>query len=310
MASSNFHPFPRLPLELRQQIWEEACLPMGPFQRGLQYLYPTADDPVTQPCNWLGASEHGLSNKSAYMIDGGLWKACKESRKVIAEHTDFKEWIKLNNEAIHDDDQFNRCKASWDGCKSTVHPAAIEMKEDNQKWHDLVYPARDIFCVRPNVEIPMPEKIQKLCLWLSFRDPENELYQSMPLDSIAFEFDQSWMEDCKMPYYDMQDEQSVRGCWASLIEDAIDIYDPSRTLWIIDKNAKWFNRYGNNDKTVYRKCEGDYIEASWDNVPESTGDGVSLSASAFLSSFSDRNGLLLCEIFAGPGSYYPCCAYE
>ncbi|EKJ75974.1 hypothetical protein NXS19_002968 [Fusarium pseudograminearum] len=312
MVSSTFHPFPRLPLELRQQIWEEACLPLGPFQRGVQYLDITVDGLVAPPCNLLETSEHGSSNISAYMIDGGLWMACKESREIIIKHTHFEEWIQLQNQAIDEGHRLMSYEADWDSDESDGHPATIAIKEGNQEWHVLLYPAKDIVCIRPHVEIPMHQEYGETCIDISFvQDPENELCQSMPVDNIAFEFDQSWMEGCglEMSYYDMKNEQSARGCWASLIREAIQRAAPRRSLWIVDKNAKWFNRSVTSERIVYRDCEGEYVEGSWDDVPESTGDGVSFSASAFLGSFFCANSMELREVFAGPGSYYPC-AYE
>lgn len=159
----------------------------------------------------------------------------------------------------------------------------------------------------------MHQEYGETCIDMSFvQDPENELWQSMPVDNIAFEFDQSWMEDCgcEMSYYDMKNEQSARGCWASLIREAIQRSAPRRSLWIIDKNAKWFKRSVTSERIVYRDCEGEYVEGSWDDVPYITGDGVSPSASEFLSSFWCRNVGELREVFAGPGSCYPACAYE
>lgn len=288
MASSTFHPFPRLPLELQQQIWREACFPSDPFQRGLQYLDITVDGLVAPPYNLLETTEHDSRNISAYMIDGGLWMACKESREVIIKYTHFEEWIQLQSQAIEEGHGLMGYAADWDSCEAAGHPATIAIKEGNQEWHVLFYPAYDIVYIRPHVEIPMHQEYGETCIDMSFvQDPENELWQSMPVDNISFEFDQSWMEDCgcEMSYYDMKNEQSARGCWASLIREAIQRSAPRRSLWIIDKNAKWFKRSVTSERIVYRDCEGEYVEGSWDDVPYTTGDGVSPSASEFLSSF-------------------------
>ncbi|KAM0355582.1 hypothetical protein ACHAO7_005515 [Fusarium culmorum] len=247
------------------------------------------------------------------MIDGGLWMACKESREVIIKHTHFEEWVQLQNRAIDEGHGLMGYEADWDGGESAAHPATIAIKEGNQEWHMLAYPAQDIFCVNPDVRIPMRQEIEDSCLSMSFiRDPEKELFQSMPLENIAFDFDQSWMEDgeCGTSYYKMKYEQSARGYWASLLRGVLQRDVPHKTLWIIDKNAKWFERSLKDDRTVCIDSEGEYVEVSWDDVPESTGDGVSHSASAFLSSFYCANVSELSQEFAGPGSYYPYCAYE
>ncbi|RGP66126.1 tetracycline resistance [Fusarium sporotrichioides] len=149
-------------------------------------------------------------------------------------------------------------------------------------------------------------------LSMSFiRNHDEGCRQLILLDNIAFEFGQSWMAEASMFYFDMKGAQSARGYWASLIRGVSEgRVTPSESLWIIDRNAKWFEESLKDNKTVYRDCEGEYVEVGWDNIPKSTGDGVSLSVSAFLSSFISSSHVELRQIFAGPGSLYPDCAYE
>ncbi|OBS28431.1 hypothetical protein FPOA_02369 [Fusarium poae] len=312
MPFSTFHPFSRLPFELRQQIWEEACLPSGPLERGIQYLFLTADGLVASPRNWSQTSKQDpsdLRNKSAYLIDGGLWNACKESRQVIEKHKNFEEWVHLRNQAIDEDESFNSYKAGWDSGTSAIHPATIE--DGTEDWHMLTYPGQDIFCYKLDATMPVTEEIKDMGLYTPFiRNSDWYSCQPQPPDNIAFEFDQRWMEDSKMWYHYMQEEQSVRGYWALLLEEQLNRNEPRRTLWIIDKNAKWFERSPERDTIIYRDYDEDYVEVDWDDVPDSTGDGASLSASAFFDRFWTANYLDLRGIFRYSTSYYLHCGYE
>ncbi|KAG8676431.1 hypothetical protein FPOAC2_02525 [Fusarium poae] len=310
MPFSTFHHFSRLPFELRQQIWEEACLPSGPLERGIQYLVLTADGLVPSPRNWAQTSKQDpsdLKNKSAYLIDGGLWNACKESRQVIEKHTHSEAWVHLRNEAIDEDESFNSYKPGWDSGTSAIHPATIEIEDDTEEWHMLAYPSQDIFCIKLDATMPIPEEIEDSWLY-TFFSRNSDGYSCRP-DNIAFEFDQSWMVDSEMRYRDMTREHSVRGYWALLVDGQL-VYEPRRALWIIDKNAKWFERSPERDKIIYRDYDGDYVEVDWDDVPESTGDGASLSASAFFDKFWGANWFDLCGIYSGFGPEFIHCGYE
>jgi hypothetical protein len=67
-------------MELRLQIWEAACLPSTSSCPGLHYINVKLGKAVI----W-DLDSTGRPNRSAYMIDGGLWRAVKESREVITK---------------------------------------------------------------------------------------------------------------------------------------------------------------------------------------------------------------------------------
>lgn len=102
-SESIFHLFPRLPGELRNLIWDNAVRntnlpgvhffsegkPLLPHQHFLGYHLNRE-----AYCANLGMSQTPLSvsnrppswiegNKSSYLIDAGMWTACKESRAVM-----------------------------------------------------------------------------------------------------------------------------------------------------------------------------------------------------------------------------------
>jgi hypothetical protein len=152
-------------------------------------------------------------------------------------------------------------------------------------------------------------------------------FQRLYLKNVAFEFDSSWLVDLPDSKYDLVYENSARGYLASLLDQrAYDhryTYRKGEGIWIIDKEAKWFNivrkdkdhdnvdededhgnvdedeDHDNTDKhldTVYRDCDGEYIQ-----VYEHDFDNRFLSSRACTSveTFLGRIGSI------GIGDYYP-----
>lgn len=99
-----FHGFPDLPPELRDAIWNQAIRPQRPGAQVFKYYTGPEDDdhanvavkPTHPKAQHLAAPEYSESagpsvytkdNMSWYLYDGGMWSACKESRRVIAAIT-------------------------------------------------------------------------------------------------------------------------------------------------------------------------------------------------------------------------------
>ena len=103
---SSFDKFPELPTDLRLRIWEAACCHVVTTSTysGLQYI-DVRDHRVvvSTSCSWSesqGQSNSGRKNRSAYLYDSGLWKACKESKDIIAKHTTFWHGIKIQERGV------------------------------------------------------------------------------------------------------------------------------------------------------------------------------------------------------------------
>ncbi|EAA35331.2 hypothetical protein GE21DRAFT_1207 [Neurospora crassa] len=101
---TTFHPFPRLPWELRNEIWKQSIRPLDRpgahifciEERKSEDSEPKECDVICNPIP-LESGDSNLhirvpaatisagpaGNPSTYMIDGGLWTACKESRAVM-----------------------------------------------------------------------------------------------------------------------------------------------------------------------------------------------------------------------------------
>ncbi|KAM0424522.1 hypothetical protein ACHAPT_010237 [Fusarium lateritium] len=109
-----FYWFSDLPRELRDQIWKFAIRKAHPGVQIFRLYKPqkhyddlAQGDLVSSPCCWNG---HHLAaplwdgyfdnidpncsdrNASTYLINGGLWTACKESRLVMKKHFRSAEW--------------------------------------------------------------------------------------------------------------------------------------------------------------------------------------------------------------------------
>ncbi|KAK3956265.1 hypothetical protein QBC32DRAFT_394787 [Pseudoneurospora amorphoporcata] len=102
---TTFHPFPKLPWELRHEIWELAVRPLD--RPGVHVFCVEEHEPddssveevedrdksnlhFSVPAATMSAGPCG--NPSTYMIDGGLWTACKESRAVMEEAFKHQMW--------------------------------------------------------------------------------------------------------------------------------------------------------------------------------------------------------------------------
>ena len=106
MDSSAFHDFPQLPTELRLQIWEAACCHVLTTHTysGVRYIEVRKGHAVvlTSGC-WSqtpGQSNSVRRNRSAYLSDSGLWKACKKPKEIIAKHTKFCRRVKINERGV------------------------------------------------------------------------------------------------------------------------------------------------------------------------------------------------------------------
>ncbi|KAM0227213.1 hypothetical protein ACHAP5_012222 [Fusarium lateritium] len=306
MALSVFHPFARLPLELRLQIWEAACVGSSASHRGLQYIDVRNNKVVSIPCNWPKAPGQIFTteiNRSAYLIDGGLWKACKESREVIAKSTHFEDWVRIQKRAIFDFKYFDKYSADWSGGNESPHPASIDTCEGEEECRMLVYPANDIFCIRVadwtdvQQQDPDPEIYTSLFRYKKNDDDDDDeddvgwsLLQKLYLKNIALEFDSSWLLDLPDSIFWLADENSARGYLTKLLKQKAYHYNPDdrfnprrEGIWIVDKEAKWFNNDDEHYDTVYRDCDGEYVEVRCDRfVHDYPSKGADPNATIFL----------------------------
>ncbi|CVL07731.1 related to tetracycline resistance proteins [Fusarium mangiferae] len=255
---STFHPFTNLPVELRLQIWSAACLPSTSRGRGIQYVNVRDDKIMPLSCNWplepdLERSTH-QPNRSAYLIDGGLWRACKESREVVRKHSRSK---------------------NWPGGEDAVRPAILTIREDEERWHMMVYSSRDIFAIRADNWRSIYEKSYSPRLYI----PNNVSGTNVRrfVKNVAIEYDHKWSLNFPGSLYTLREENSARGYLAKLLIDRVSTRSKGapENIWLIDKKALWMRnpKYEEglhqvstpkqNIATVYRDFDAEYIDVSW-----------------------------------------------
>ncbi|KAH6954540.1 hypothetical protein DER45DRAFT_596400 [Fusarium avenaceum] len=232
MASSTFHPFSRLPTEVRLKIWEAACFPFQQHHKGLHYVelfdvddYHTKMRQIKHK-NQDQDSDHSShsANPSAYIWDVGLWTACKESREVVHLHLKIDDPIKVR----------------------------IDIQEDSSQPVSRVNDGNDVqFGYLYSHDSSQDHKLVDWC--------------SLGVSNVAFEFDLSWNSNLPHCLNDMIEENSPRGMLAKALYHAVDGYR-SPQLWIIDNKTPWLRSPDQDIHTVYYDCEDAYVEIDWEDT--------------------------------------------
>ncbi|KAG4261712.1 hypothetical protein FPRO03_11181 [Fusarium proliferatum] len=148
MDITTFHSFPRLPFELREQIWQYACLQLRERRRNIHYLYMDENRNLwPRDYDW---KTDDSSNKSgytwhSYIVHVGLWTACRESHDAVK---------KLKRLFVS-----MRCELRDWRCKRVVSPQKIDSLPRDQvidltrdicvittdSWKSLLRPWRPIY---------------------------------------------------------------------------------------------------------------------------------------------------------------------
>ncbi|KAM0541893.1 hypothetical protein ACHAPJ_013039 [Fusarium lateritium] len=288
-----------MPPELRLQIWQDACLPSSQHRRGLHYMDVEVDKHENRGwscvtalrCDWTSPPEKrdsiGRNNRSAYLWDAGLWRACKESREVILRHSHINDWIRIEKPCgIRSTRYVSQRKKNWIGGEEAVPPGVLTLREGDEEWHLMVYPERDMFCVSESVCATLLCSVNTFFLHFSFVDCYGDVHY-FDGKNLALEFDPSWNLDWNFDYQDhdivkLRCEDSFRGFLANRLAEVADDIDFTSVprLWLIDKNTQWIARPGRNLSTVYHDCDGEYVEIDWRDTRSDTRKSASRGAVA------------------------------
>ncbi|KAK7414830.1 hypothetical protein QQX98_006345 [Neonectria punicea] len=247
--SQNFHKFLDLPWELRNQIWNLAVRPDGPGahvftiynwqkdQDALKHMNLELADvyrwedlqlsaPKGQPS--LGESANASAswtrnNQSTYLIDGGLWTSCKESRAVMERR--FQQ--KMSN-AFRKDRCRRESKAGWPWHTDKLPATAYFVGDDSIDHYLTVVPSQDLFVLQPHCLENVDWHEISRCIPIG-----SDIQQFNGLRNIALEFKPAWG-------YSMEGLTSEEIEMSSIIRyfSRVATSEDVHILWFIDYNMK------------------------------------------------------------------------
>ncbi|WQF79395.1 Putative 2EXR domain-containing protein [Colletotrichum destructivum] len=257
MGITTFHPFPQLPGELRDVIWDHAVRPVD--LRGVQYFsfYTNHEVPEkikshlmplshTYQREVLGAplaDDDALTaswnhNKSTYAIDGALWTTCKESRAAMHRRYNLCHWADLYD----------------DPCRPLLSDSSrLSIRHEDYKDLPAIFPVHDSNNWQYITVLPRRDLIM-LQTWdvddfSSLGD--GHMFSSMPRGFVSFadiavEFDPSWDYD-ELEEYQQEwihgdlsyNFKYDRPRWATyrLLLDAMKEMHNTR-LWMVDRRLR------------------------------------------------------------------------
>jgi hypothetical protein len=241
MTPETFHPFSRLPKELRDEIWALAIRPDGPAAHFFTIFDSSKDDewaelsqlairyPLAGRCS-LAAPECVLDgpaprqfswvrgNRSAYWMDSGLWTACAESRDAILRR--FKVAQRDREEAAADLETFRETHPDA--------PARVSVTSDGERRCCLTHPRTDLFFLRPfNATTAVWE-----CLYYRVPIFNPEGTWTPCVGHVGIDYDPDWPRQMSDP--------SSWASWASpgtigfAIRAATDGLSWAENLWFVD----------------------------------------------------------------------------
>ncbi|KAK0656668.1 hypothetical protein B0T16DRAFT_433563 [Cercophora newfieldiana] len=245
--ATEFHFFPLLPFKLKEMIWKFAIRPTLPGAHVFSKHETTRDrcvsdntlfcweleprlaaprclprgvgfDPAAQaaaPISWT------LNNPSAYLIDSGLWTACKESLLVIEK--EFQNLARRREVWSPEEvESFRKQRGRF----PLPETATYKVSDDSRHRYLTVFPDQDLFILQPNDITALN--------WKLVRESERHM---------ALEYNPAWD---KVWGYDHAKDTVVRGAVRDFIDDLAFSTGKAGTrffLWFIDYRIKRNPRY-------------------------------------------------------------------
>ncbi|KAH7179956.1 uncharacterized protein B0J16DRAFT_387785 [Fusarium flagelliforme] len=241
MSSPTFHPFPKLPYELRLLIWEASCFNGNKKTRhGLNYI----DVSHAYDIKCRSANDTATS---ACLMDTGLWEACDESKAVM-----IKQFRKRG--LLLDDVPLCRNQGRW-----LSAPAYIRTP--------VLISGRDLLCFRIS-DWYGGHWSPTLSFYL-------HRYEGIGLDmvrNIAFELDVFGL-DKRHPLWSLFRTNLTN-------TDELGAWGRKVNISIIDKHVRWY-RNDNSDNITYADYNDEYTIVSWENLCYCDGNGVGTGSHAF-----------------------------
>lgn len=231
MPAKAFHRFPRLPCELRHLIWEASCFNRHEKRHGIHYVDCHG---YRNYCTRIQCQPASESEKSACLMDAGLWAACYESRRVIQRRM-------RQHELLDTGEEENKSL-----CLEGPKPATL-----------IIDQLKDIVCFRFSDWYEDHNWTDRFHFYLSYADSTEEDFPY----KVAFEIDAIW--DHWHPSW----EKMARAI-SDYNPDDDDFY-PFLDISIMDKNIHWFRHHSTLDDTYAALRGVSYKELSYDTYADS-----------------------------------------
>ncbi|KAG5748176.1 hypothetical protein H9Q70_009165 [Fusarium xylarioides] len=260
MSQATFHPFPNLPVEIRLQIWGNACFDWRGGRSGLHYIKLNEDRQLAPlNCEWQTT---GPRNRSAYLWHAGLWTACKESRDIAGKHWSSQGWSDVQ-ENTKDKSLGDVIWFHSERFPPPIHirQGLIHGKGDYEPWHQVTDMDRDIFCVTAESWEPL------LRNWKPLRiEAEDEWGRHFIDDvmNVAVEFDPSWNQAIKNLNKDnrIKDYPPSLAFLIRLLLDQAHNKKSRKAVQLVDRNVLWHveNERMARYHPIYMDCDHEYLE--------------------------------------------------
>ncbi|KAF5592348.1 hypothetical protein FPCIR_5669 [Fusarium pseudocircinatum] len=270
MSRSTFHQFPNLPVEIRLQIWEDACFDWASDRYGLHYIKLNENRQLAPlDCEWQTTCP---GNRSAYLWHAGLWTACKESRDIAAKHWINQGWPDIQ----HNTKDKSLGDVIWVQSEPFPPPiyirqGLIHRKGDYEPWHQVTDMERDIFCVTAESWEPLVRNWKPLHI-----EAEDEWGRHFIDDvmNVAVEFDPSWYQTIEKFSKDnpISDYPPSLAFLIRLLFDQAHNKESRKAVQLIDRNVLW---HVENERLaryypIYVDCDHEYFEINchelqWDS---------------------------------------------
>lgn len=303
IMTATFDRFSDLPRELRDQIWSFALRTARPgvqiFRLYNSYKddHARAHDVVSLDCCFDGHrfaaplwnryfdnidTKCSDGNLSTYLIDGGLWTACKESRLIIEKHFQSSEWNYQR--------KYQRKKLVRKECRHLLDMPATSYfccNGGNAPHYFTVFPHQDLFVLQPE----SLDNIDWDCI--NFDIPIGSTVQGFQgIRHLAIEYNPEWGVQLSKAEPHEADVPIVQ----TLIQAAFNT-DYVWKIWFIDHNLKRKKHapvveenascydtnafYASDRKFVEVEC--DYMATSLDNWQyiQQEGDGSNHECSIY-----------------------------
>ncbi|KAI1013650.1 hypothetical protein LB503_010685 [Fusarium chuoi] len=303
---TTFHSFPNLATELRLKIWKAACFPYAATKRGLHYinLEPIGGNEISgELITEMAAMEMkalhpnfqtssnlqgvvGRANRSAYMWDAGLWKACRESREVISRHFKLNIWGDIQEkdldlldldeclskacqlypwkpryEELEDDEEPYEERPGLESSARKPEPflpTCLFSRNQEHTERFMVMPTRDLFCIKSLGRGDLPVTMQAPRLHVPC--PNSQEIVLLHSFNLVLEFNTSWLDDFPESWKKLKEEESSRGLFATWAEGCMKGRGNAPCIYLLNKAARWGPHWWVKDGIVFHDCDDAYVE--------------------------------------------------